>query len=303
MFDRSHDARVRAAAFDWLGARVSELGDVVPRDVLAQGFHYQGRRVPMLGPQGIFKPAVLEVPISITTSPNGPYDDGLGADGFLSYKYRGTDPTHRDNRGLRFAMEEALPLAYFYGLVPGRYLALWPVFIVQDEPKNLTFSVALDDASHATLPEDLSWAVAEPGEIRRRYVTTQARRRVHQRAFRERVLRAYRRQCALCHLKHSELLDAAHILPDAEEGEPVVSNGLALCRLHHGAFDRFFVGVRPDYVIQVRPDILEEEDGPTLKHAIQGLHGQSINVPRRREDRPDPARLEARYERFLERGA
>ena len=80
--------------------------------------------------------------------------------------------------------------------------------------------------------------------------------------FRERVLEAYRHQCALCHLKHDELLDAAHIIPDADpEGEPVVSNGLALCRLHHSAFDKFFIGVRPDYRIEVRPDLLEEEDG------------------------------------------
>jgi hypothetical protein len=36
-----------------------------------------------------------------------------------------------------------------------------------------------------------------------------------------------------------ELLDAAHILPDGHpKGEPVVPNGLALCKLHHAAFDR-----------------------------------------------------------------
>ena len=53
---------------------------------------------------------------------------------------------------------------------------------------------------------------------------------------------------------HAELLDAAHIVPDADEGEPVIPNGLALCKLHHAAFDRYFLGVRPDYVLQVRPD-------------------------------------------------
>lgn len=298
--DRDHDARVRNAAFEWLKARVSELGDVLPRPLLAQGFEYQGRRVPLLGPQGIFKPRVMDVPLSITTSPNGPYDDGLGPDGYLSYRYRGTDPNHRDNRGLAFAMRESLPLVYFFGLVPGRYLALWPALIVAARPEELTFSVALDDAAHATVSGAMEGA--EAGDIRRQYITTLARRRVHQRAFRERVLRAYRSQCALCHLKHGELLDAAHIVPDAEEeGEPVVSNGLALCRLHHGAFDRFFLGVRPDYVIEVRPDVLEEEDGPTLKHAIQGLHGKRIILPRRPEDRPEPELLEVRYGRFREK--
>jgi putative restriction endonuclease len=241
----------------------------------------------------------MEVPLSITTSPNGPYDDGLGPDGYLSYRYRGTDPNHRDNRGLAFAMREALPLVYFFGLAPGRYLALWPALIVQKDDATLTFSVALDDVAHAGLPQGM--AASEAGDIRRQYVTTLARRRVHQQAFRERVLRAYRGQCALCHLKHTELLEAAHIVSDSEEGEPVVSNGLALCRLHHGAFDRFFLGVRPDYVIEVRPDVLHEEDGPTLKHAIQGMHGRRIMLPRRRADRPEKELLEVRYGRFLER--
>jgi putative restriction endonuclease len=118
------------------------------------------------------------------------------------------------------------------------------------------------------------------------------------------VLAAYRHQCALCRLKHDELLDAAHIIPDAEpEGEPVISNGLALCRLHHTAFDRFFIGVRPDYTVHVRPDLLEEEDGPTLEHAIQGLHGVRISLPRRRVDLPSVVLLAHRYERFLGGGA
>ena len=126
-------------------------------------------------------------------------------------------------------------------------------------------------------------------EVRREYTTSLARRRLHQRAFRELVLLAYRNQCALCRLRHSELLDAAHIVPDAEpEGEPVVQNGIALCRLHHAAFDRFFLAVRPDHIIEVRPDVLEEADGPTLQHAIQGLHGQSIVLPRKSLERPGP---------------
>ena len=49
-----------------------------------------------------------------------PYQDGFGADGLLRYKYRGEEPNHRDNRELRFAMEQQLPMVYFHGLVPGR---------------------------------------------------------------------------------------------------------------------------------------------------------------------------------------
>ena len=67
----------------------------------------------------------------------------------------------------------------------------------------------------------------------------------------------YAERCALCRLRHLELLDAAHITPDSDaEGEPVISNCVALCKLHHAAFDRFFFAIRPDYVIEVRPSVL-----------------------------------------------
>ena len=97
------------------------------------------------------------------------------------------------------------------------------------------------------------------------------------------------------------MLDAAHIIPDSEpDGEPVVRNGISLCRLHHAAFDRFFVAVRPDFTIEVRSDVLEESDGPTLQHAIQGLHGQPMILPRKTADQPAIEFLSRRYNRFLE---
>jgi len=304
--DRLLDARVRTAAFNWLSEQVGLYGDdVLPRGLLAQGFELDTFRVPLLGPQGIFKPKVLDVPLSLTTSPDSPYDDAFGEeDGLLHYRYRGSDPDHRDNRGMREAMRLELPLAYFHGEVAGRYAAVWPVYIVRDDPGALTVAVAVDDKEHVifspersdfrALYEDVDWG-------RRSYITAEVRVRLHQRRFRERVLEAYRRQCAFCRLRHDELLDAAHIIPDRQLlGEPVVRNGLSLCALHHGAFDRNFVGLRPDYVIEVRPDILTERDGPTLAHAIQGLHGQSIVLPRSIAQRPDRDRLALRYGQFRE---
>ena len=273
---------------------------VVSRDVIARGFEFGGERVRFVGPQGIFKPVMMDLPLSITTSPNSPYDDEMGADKLLRYKYRGEDPYHRDNVGLRTAMEYRLPLVYFHGLVPGRYMAIWPVYVVGDAMGALEFSVTCE-ASTLIDPVFSLQDEGEPfGELKREYVATEVQRRIHQGAFRERVLRAYRNQCAFCALQHVELLDAAHITPDsALHGEPVVSNGMSLCRLHHAAFDRLLLGVHPDYVIHVRPDILYEIDGPMLKHGLQGLQGQRILVPSRRVERPDEGRLGERWERFL----
>jgi len=74
--------------------------------------------------------------------------------------------------------------------------------------------------------------------------------------------------------------------------------GLSLCNLHHAAFDRLFVGLRSDYVIEVRPDVLDEKDGPTLLHSIQALHGTRMILPRAVADRPDRRLVDMRYERF-----
>jgi putative restriction endonuclease len=302
MFDPERDARVRAAAFQWLSEAVAQHGDVLPRSLLAEGFLLDEARVPLVGPQGIFKPRVMrEVPLSITTAPEGPYDDAFGSDGLLRYRYRGTDPSHPENRGLRMAMSRRFPLVYFHGIARGKYVPAWPVFVVGDDPAGLAFRVAVDDVAHTRLDQALGvgavWDDAETG--RRVYITAAVRARLHQRAFRERVLEAYRRQCAFCRLRREELLDAAHIVPDVDPlGEPVVRNGLSLCALHHAAFDYFFLGLRPDCVIEVRRDILEERDGPTLVHAIQSLHGERISLPAARAHRPDRGLLEVRYARF-----
>ena len=71
----------------------------------------------------------------------------------------------------------------------------------------------------------------------------------------------------------------------------MVNNGMSLYQLDHAAFDRLLLGVHPSYVIHVRRDILEEADGPMLRHGLQGLEGQLIWVPSRRMGRPDVVRL------------
>jgi putative restriction endonuclease len=89
-------------------------------------------------------------------------------------------------------------------------------------------------------------------------------------------------------------------VPDSHPGgEPVVPNGLALCKIHHAAYDRNILGIRPDYVVEVHQRLLDEIDGPMLLHGLQHHHGQRLmRLPRRSRDLPTPARLEERYELF-----
>jgi len=122
---------------------------------------------------------------------------------------------------------------------------------------------------------------------------------MHQQGFRRRVLRAYRETCAICRLRHKELLDAAHILPDRDErSDPRVSNGLALCKIHHAAFDKNVLGIRPDLHVEIHLDILQEEDGPMLKHGLQGFQNSKIIVPRSNDLKPNRDFLEERYDEF-----
>ena len=303
MVDLPRELAVRRAAFEWLRRQVDLFGDVLSRQLLAEGFEFEGQRIPLLSPQGIFTPKALDLPISIATAPAGPYDDAFSRDGgTLLYRYRGTDPHHRDNVLLRRTKELGIPLCYFHGVVPGRYLAVWPVFVQGDNPAALTFTVAVDDAAMvAASSEEGVGQVDEEAVGRRRYLTAVVQRRLHQRGFRERVLRAYREHCAVCRLAHRELLDSAHIIPDGEpDGDPIVPNGLALCSLHHAAFDGRLIGIRPDYVIEVRRDVLLEHDGPMLIHGLQALHQIRIEVPHAAPLRPDPERLDVRYRRFRE---
>lgn len=289
------DKQVRLAAFNWLTEQVEKDGDVLQRSKLAKGFEFKGTRIPLVSPQGIFKPKQLELPLSITTTTKGPYEDVIGDD-FLHYKYRGTDPRHRDNVGLRRCMEKDLPLVYFHGIIPGKYLAIWPVYIIGDDPQSLTFKVAADEQYEVKEEQEKA---ADSDIYRRAYITSTVKRRLHQRGFRERVIAAYQSQCAFCQLKHAELLDAAHIIPDNEdEGVPSVNNGLALCKIHHAAFDQHIIGVSPDYHIKVKEDVLREKDGPMLKHGIQELQEQKLILPKSEKAWPAQELLDKRYERF-----
>lgn len=297
------ERELRRAAMHFLRRVQGRTGGVVRFDDVA-GFEFGGSRVPLLDRQrGIRKPKLLSAALSFRTvfsarRDQRPYEDDPGPDGFVRYKWRGDDPGHAENVALRNAMRRDLPLIWFHGVDTGLYLPVFPVWLIAEEPAKQQFVVALDHEELTT------WAggVSELRDLRRSYAERVVSERLHQPLFRASVLTAYANRCSLCRLAHPELLDAAHIRADSEGGEPVVANGIAMCKLHHAAFDAWMVAIRPDYRIEVRQDLLDEEDGPTLRHALQGLHGYSIEIPRARSAKPDKSLLEERYEWFRTAG-
>ncbi|MGM0587193.1 MAG: HNH endonuclease [Bacteroidota bacterium] len=289
------DIQIRLAVFNWLRDKKDKFGDVLDRKILEKGFEFKGHKITLVGQRGIWKPKVMDLPISITTVPDGPYNDEIRKDDYLYYRYQGNDPARYDNVWLRECMKNDIPLVYFRGLIPGRYYAAWPMYIVDDFPQDLTFKVAADNQYETTAETEF----AKASESRRAYITANVKQRLHQRGFRERVMKAYQSQCAFCRLKHIELLDAAHIIPDSEEmGDASVNNGLSLCKIHHAAFDQHIIGVTPDYQIKVKEDVLREKDGPMLKHGIQELQDERLILPSSRTAYPDQEALDWRYQQF-----
>lgn len=282
----------------WLDARSSSTK--IDYAFLAT-FEFEGDRIPLKDySRGIRHPKGMRGALSISTTftpPGGspPYDDLIGSDGLQRYKYRGTDPQHPENVALRKALELGLPLIWFVAVERGIYEPIYPVWVIGEEPAQQQFTLALDPAQKFLPTGD-----ASPSDVRA-YALSLTKVRLHQRAFRARVLLAYGGKCCICRLKHVELLDAAHIIADGRpNGQPVVPNGLSLCKIHHAAFDNRILGVRPDLSLHVRQDVLEEVDGWMLKGGIQEIHNKVLEiVPRVKLARPDPARLEERYAEFL----
>lgn len=289
------DDDLRATCFLALDALRAQLGDELPyRGVLDRRFRFRRVEVPFLSTQkGIYRAAAQQgtAALAVQTSANSPYRDAETDDGFL-YDYRSGSIDQADNRALRAAYELQVPIVYYVGTRSGVYRPEYPIYVVEDNPegRQVLLSPGRRTPSGMARPIDDS--------IERQYAFIEVRTRLHQSRFRARVIPAYRRQCAICRLKEVSLLDAAHILGDAHErGDPVVSNGLSLCSIHHRAFDHHLVGVSPDYEVRVAQRLLDDDDGPMLD-LLKGFDHQPIVIPASRVLQPDRERLAARFERF-----
>jgi len=298
------DHAIRRAALEHVRRLAREYDDLVPRTVLLEGFWFGGERWSLGSLQnGIYRPRRFAGPAALTLltavhAPGqpAPYDDDIDpASGTILYHYRAGSIDQPDNRALRAAFTEQVPLVYFMGVAPGQLVVVAPVYVTRDDPaaRVVTLEVGLPLAD--TTPAGL----VSPPDVRA-YALGDVRIRLHQQRFRINVLRAYRERCAICALKEPQLVQAAHIIEDpSPEGIAAVINGIALCAIHHLAYGRNLLGIDPAGVVHIATRLLNEVDGPMLTTGLQGFHGKPIMVPRRPADRPDPARLHTRFERFV----
>lgn len=257
-------------------------------------FEFGGVRFPLIDPsKGIRKPAgwstVLSILSTQTPSDRGGYDDAVRDDGSVVYRFMrpAASDAWATNRALLETMDRGLPILYLIEVARSTYEPVYPVWFRGREGEAVVVSDAGPDGEYADMI-DL-----------RRYQQVVGKRRLHQEEFRARVLFAYEDRCCICRLGRRGLLDAAHIVDDADLiGLAIVPNGLSMCRIHHAAYDQYLIGVRPDLRVEVATDVLGEEDGPMLRYGLQEIAGLQIRVPSSRRAQPDPNRLEWKYERF-----
>ena len=306
MTGNDRDTRMRIAAFECV-RNLSEVNDHLTAHDLKPGFIFEDERIPLVNPQrGIFKPKQMQFLLSIKTVFPSPgrrvwYDDQrkvhrqiFEGDEVVEYAFMGTDPEAADNRWLREAFENQIPIIYFLGIAPSRYQAMIPAYIAGWDAKALKAHVAfgMPDQETLTPPQNA---------LERSYALRTVKQRLHQGSFREAVIKAYDGRCALSRIPEPLLLDAAHIIPDKDEnlGQPIVPNGIPLSKIHHAAFDSHLIGIDPDYRLHVSNRLLDQNDGPMLE-ALKLLNNETIYLPKRAEDWPDQDRLALRFEKFRE---
>ena len=296
------DVDLRAAAISHVSALENRYG-VLSWEQIAAGFEFRGERVLLAGKaRGIFKPQQLRKgALSIkTVQPRAGrerrYDDQIASQSpYFLYRWQGEDPNAADNRNLRDCLRDNLPIIYFYAVDEALYE---PIIcqVVGEDAAARAFHIA--PVVQEAIPDDPVLRVASL-PIERRYDIIEVRRRLHQQKFRAAVIDAYDTRCGICRLRHAPLLDAAHIIPDAEPlGEARVSNGITLCKLHHAAFDCLLLGITPDLVIHLNRELLAERDGPMLEHGLRAFEGAKVSVPHDQADQPDRDFLAIRWEKF-----
>ena len=157
--------------------------------------------------------------------------------------------------------EEALRKAHIKGVAPWEKdnqeiaIAFRPDFI-GEYVRNLEslHSFGESDADLEVLeevtdnPDEVNDAEIGTVTVERQTAVVSVKKKIRDNSFKSRILTSYSNKCAFCGVQ-LKLIDAAHIVPVQHDGTDETSNGIALCALHHRAFDRNLVTFNGDYQI------------------------------------------------------
>ncbi|WP_250537038.1 HNH endonuclease [Caballeronia sp. AZ10_KS36] len=130
----------------------------------------------------------------------------------------------------------------------------------------------------------------EPDKIQLRAIAI----RQGQSGFREKLLSAYGRTCAVTGCRVVDLLEAAHIRPHAEEPNYNVTNGLLLRADIHTLFDLGLLAIDTRLRVRIVPALLRSE--------YKAYEGREIRHPAYPSEMPNSDALQRRYKQFEVKG-
>ncbi len=126
-------------------------------------------------------------------------------------------------------------------------------------------------------------------DINRRRTVVSVSRRLRNNDFRKKVLTAYAQRCAICGVQ-LKLIDAAHIVPvNHEQSTYETRNGLALCAIHHRAYDQALLTVNESYTVVFNEAQAEALDKLGLAGGVKSFRENlrsEILVPKAVSERP-----------------
>ena len=256
--------------------------------------------------------------VLVFANEDGPYDDSV-TQGKFEYIGEGLsgdqNKSSSGNSALIDAVSSNIPVHFFY---QGSDASDWEyqglvdvhdyVFEERDGRQVLVFTMENQSEASAETEEPSQEEVADERTSLERALDddpqltdeeeayTEARRRARDTAFSKLVRDAYDNTCAVCGRSRqtpdgNPEVEAAHIYPKREGGSDDVRNGLALCKLHHWAFDVGWLAASDDYEILVK-DAPDREGYYELKQ----LEGDRLHLPENEDAEPHPMFLEQHRE-------
>jgi putative restriction endonuclease len=124
------------------------------------------------------------------------------------------------------------------------------------------------------------------------YLSIEQQKQKRGRLFVEEVLDNYERQCAICkqsiRLGDSLIgIDACHIKPIQHYGADNITNGIALCKMHHWALDRGAISISDDFELLISPKL----NGSRINELFYDFLRNEIFLPRNLSNRPEKENL------------
>lgn len=295
-----------ARALEWFAANEGTVG---PRPWRQDGQSVvPGLSIPLVAQRGIHQPAGWSCAVSITATSGRAYLDGKPQrldDGTWVLPYRahgggdGSGLDSRWNRALLVNMSDRIPLGVFVHARGSAYRNLGLAMVEEYYEDQGTFllrgPVAHPQSFALWEGEPTEWEpvvlAAESNDDSDTRVPTLARLRTAQDRFRETLLDAYSRRCAVTGYEAEPALQAAHILGYRGGSSQQVRNGLLLRADVHLLYDRHLLSVEPTEGCVWLADSL-------CSTAYGDLQGKPIRLPVDGEKRPDPERLAVHFAVF-----